>query len=185
MEPAYRIPLDRNEFAMLGELTAIMGLIDEEMTQLVTDLLEIDRDAGNIVMASTRLETNYGIWAAIIAQKTIDAETLWLVKYTGTEMSAVQKGRNDFIHAVFREDGGIFDRLVFDHVHFDTGTVKARRVKKDEEIDLTELPPLLRRAARLSCLVAHISHVMRGTPSPWNGKFDPELPPRPVEDGPR
>lgn len=168
---------------MLGELTAIMGLVDEEMTQLVTDLLDIDRGAGNVVMGSTKLETNCDIWAAIIAQNTIDAETLWLVKYAGTEMRAVQKGRNDFIHAVFREEGGIFDRLVFDPTHFDTGTVKARRVKKEEEVDLSELPPLLLRAARLSCLVAHISHLMKGTPSPWHGKFDPELPPRPDKSG--
>lgn len=99
--------------------------------------------ADHAAMGSTRLETNYKIWAAVIAQNTINADTLWLVTYAGTEMRAVQTGRNNFIHSVYREEGGIFDREIFDPAIFDTGTIKARRVKGSNEVDLIEYRHLL------------------------------------------
>lgn len=162
---------------MLGQLTAVIGLVDEEMTQVVTNLLGVDRDAGNAIMGSTKIADNTAIWISVIKQNTLDAETLGLIKHASREVQNVSEGRNDYIHAVFRSEGGFFDPAFFDPAIFDTGTVQARRVKRDKEKPLADLPPLLARACRLSCLVAHISHLVKGEPSPWTNKFEPPLPP--------
>jgi hypothetical protein len=182
MEPAYHIPLSKDEFALLGELTAIIGLVDEEMTVLVQELLGVERGAANVVMGSTKISDNTAIWASIIAENTSDEDLLWLVKHADIEVQKVSEGRNDFVHAIFEMKEGPFDSSVFDPAVFHVSETVARRVRRVNERPVCDLKDVRDRAARLSCLVAHISHLVRNEPSPWQDKLDPAPPPRPDKD---
>jgi hypothetical protein len=190
VRPAYQIPLNQDELAHLGTLIAIFGQIDDLMVQLVSHLLNIDRPAANVVMGSTSVETNVQVWFETIRNRTKDEDILWLIEQVRKEFPDVTMKRNGFIHAVF------FHRtmpipgvgMVTGGGGFLGGTFivrpapLARRYKKggpSQSVD--ELPKLIEQCSRLSCMVAHVDHLMAGNPatsSPWLERLAPTLRPR-------
>jgi hypothetical protein len=187
MDPAYQIPLPPKDLALLGELTAIMGQIDEEMTALVAILLQVDRDAANVIMGSSKVADNAAIWTNVIRNRSENEDLLWLVEHANSEIGKVSEGRNDFIHAVFENllmpAPVLYDSRGFGFTQggFRTIDVEARRVRKKKRRSVTELQSVRDQAARLSCLVAHITHLACGFPadsSAWLERLGPTLPPR-------
>lgn len=195
MDPAYQIPLTDEALVMLGEVTVILGQVDEEMVRTVSGLISTDRETANAVMGSTNMENNTGIWAKLIAQRTDDLETLWLVDLAMKEFPVVARLRNDLIHADYivtvdtdfgsltmrnlgvtarREDGR---RIVLGL----EGPVNARRVRNGKMTPAEEITGLRDRAGRLSCLVAHIGYLLahQSSHTPWRDRLLPTLPPRP------
>ena len=193
MEPSRFIPLSQEHLAMLGELTAILGLVDDEMVKLAEFLLKVDRKAANTIMGSTSVATNATIWAETIRTRSANEDALWLVKHAQEEVQAVSAGRNDFVHAAFETQtinfGGSFGSSAFGMETFgggsytvSTGVALARRVKTGKKTSLEKLPILRDRAARLSCLICHISHIVCGSDpetSSWHERLAPTLPQRP------
>ncbi|MGO4640305.1 hypothetical protein AB4Z43_17895 [Mesorhizobium sp. 2RAF45] len=102
MEPAFMLLLSNEQHAQLGELTAILGQVDEILIRTVATLLDIKRTAANRIMGSTRVSDNAGIWSELIRAKTTDLDILWLVTHALTEINDVSAARNDFIHAWFQ-----------------------------------------------------------------------------------
>ncbi len=80
MRPAYELPLNQKQFAQLGELTAIIGQIDDFMVQTVAHLLKVDRAAANLIMGSSKVADNSSIWATTIRNRTKDEDILWLLE---------------------------------------------------------------------------------------------------------
>ena len=192
MQPARHIPLSPEEFATLGEITAILGIIDDEMISLVGTLLSVDRAAANQIMGSTRVSENAKTWGAVINSRCEDPKVLWLVKHAQAEMKEVSSGRNDFIHAVFERPtvfrGGMMIGfgIGFGFPQAHAGPAVARRVKSGSPVPVAQLPVLRDRAARLSCLVCYIGHIATGnTPesSQWHNALSPTLPPWPEDRG--
>jgi hypothetical protein len=192
MHQAYSIPLTDADFIALGKLTAIIGQIDEEMVQTVCRILKIKREVGNAIMGSTKTATNGTIWKYLIEHATDDLDLRWLAKHAFDEMGAVSKGRNDFIHAAFYEaleTGGYIYSTSNEYVELppeSSEMTRAHRVRIGARTPISELPSLIERAARLSCLVAHLAwtivnpHPGRGDGrSPWLDRLGPTLPPRP------
>lgn len=207
MDPAYQIPLSDEALIMLGEITVIMGQIDEDLVRTVSGLIGTDRATADAVMGSTKVENNTTIWAKLISQRTSDLDILWLVELATKEFPAVSRGRNDFIHAdynvsvkvmdgvmattrnvgdTYRDKDGNRIRLGFQ------GQVFAKRVRSGKTTPISELADLRARVGRLSCLIAHIGYCMaphgRASPqhSPWLDKLGPTLPPRPHDwQGPK
>jgi hypothetical protein len=190
VRPAYQIPLNQDELAHLGTLIAIFGQIDDLMVQLVAHLLKLDRPAANVVMGSTNVEHNVEIWCETICNRTKDEDVLWLIEQVRKEFPDVTRKRNDFIHAVFFHRtaqiaggpmitggggsvGGIF---------VSRPSPLARRYKSNSPSrSVDELPALIEQCSRLSCMVAHVDHLMAGNPatsSPWLERLAPTLPPR-------
>jgi hypothetical protein len=190
MDPAYIIPLNQKELALLGELTVIMGQIDDMMIQTVQPLLGIDRAAANVILGSSKIGDNAAIWANVIRNRTEDEDILWLVEIATKEIKNVSEGRNDFIHAVFTTQvlakavgstsGAATVPIPFNEL-FERMPPTARRVRKDKPRSIAELTTVRDQAGRLSCLIAHIHLLMSGTQaeaSPWLQTLSPTLPPR-------
>ena len=203
MDPAYQIVLSDAQLAILGEITVILGQVDEEMIRTVSGLINADRATTQVVMSSTRMETNSDIWSRLIGQRTKDLDILWAVAHAVTEFNPVQGGRNDFIHADFAVElpvtlpGGAAtlsiershetyrrpngERVVMGF----QGPVVAKRIRSGKKTPIAELQALRDRAARLSCLVAHIGWAVsphgqgKLHTSPWRDRLVPPIPPRP------
>jgi hypothetical protein len=180
MKPAYPVPLEREELAQLGELTTILGTVDDQMVLTVAHLLRVSRSAANVIMGSTQVATNCAIWGDVIRNRTADEDLLWLVEIAEREVPPISQARNDFVHAVF----SVIRSMV---VHGDgrptvrASLAMARRIKGTKSRPVTDLPEGIDRAGRLSCLVAHIDHLMGGkqaSSSPWLERLAPTLPPR-------
>ena len=54
VSPAYSIPLSDKDLALLGELVAILGQIEEDMTLTVSGLIQGDRPTTEKVMGSSK-----------------------------------------------------------------------------------------------------------------------------------
>jgi hypothetical protein len=183
MEPAYTVPLDARELALLGELTVILGQIDELMIRTVQRLLSVQRDVANKIMGSTKFADNGKIWLTVIMERVSDPDILWLVNIANREFEPLSAARNDFIHAWFYAASGYFGTYFGNWFgrYFGRPFATARRVKRDQERPIRDLEPTRDRAARLSCLIAHIDHLIEGKPaltSPWRSRLAPTLPPR-------
>lgn len=179
MKPAYEIHLSEGELADLGTLAVIMGQVEESFSNVVQQLLAVDRATASIMMKASGAE----LWAAVIRSRRTDEELLLLVEGCLAERNAVAQDRNDFIHGVFdlRQFGGSVS------IGLGSGQVTrlggvlmktARRVSKDVERPVSELPGVVERAAQLSCLVAHVAHVATGgqsNDSPWLERIQPVL----------
>lgn len=191
MEPAFLLLLSDEQHAQLGELTAIIGQVDEILIRTVAHLLTVERAAANRIMGSTKISDNAGIWSELIRAKTKDDEIHWLVSHVMAEIQLVSAARNDFIHAWFQmtRKGGAWSSAfgnAFGDSWGGSPVLEARRVKSDKPRAVSELPDVRNRAARLSCLVAHIWHLLTQDPateSPWLERLAPTLPPRPQPDG--
>jgi hypothetical protein len=173
MDPAYEIHLNEQELAQLGKLTAILGQVDDLMVETIARLLNVDRDAANWIMGSSKVADNTEIWEKVIKNRTADEDVLWLIEHVKKEIVDISRSRNDFIHAVFwhltQTDGFSF---------FSQNSV-ARRVRNTTLRPVTELPEIINQSARLSCLVAHIDHLIAGNPaasSTWLERLGPSLP---------
>lgn len=189
MNPAYQIPLSPRELQCLGELTAIIGQVDEDITRTVSGLISADRPTANLVLGSSKVADNSNIWAALIGLRSKDEDILWLVEHAIKEITEVSKGRNDFVHAFFQH-GSVLSISVVEvedgHavVYGETEPVTARRVRNNKRRPIAELFDVRDRAARLSCLIAHIGWCMaphgRDHPehSPWLERLGPTLPTR-------
>lgn len=198
VRPAYQIPLNQKEFAQLGELLAILSQADDIMVGIAAFLLKVDRAAANVIMGSSKVGDNVQIWAETIRNRTIDEDILWMVEIVIKEMPGLSESRNDFIHAVFSHPMQILDdgSAVFGGpedgspaaVMTPTGPVMvtrrpplARRVRNIKTRAVSDLPAIIDRAGRLSCILAHIGHLIAGNPattSPWLERLGPTLPPR-------
>lgn len=182
---------------MLGELTAILGQVDDEMLGTVKELLDVSYRTAATIMGSTKSETNAEIWKRVITEK-IDAEKILpLLQHVKIESKAIAEGRNNFIHAVFEEvhevkdgppelGGSIVMRGISPRPRrLNNPDTKARKVRTGAYSDVSELPALRDRAANLSCYVAHIRLVVRelagferGDPerlTPWRDRLSPPL----------
>ena len=193
MDPAYIIPLNQKELTLLGELTVIMGQIDDIMIQTVRPLLDVDRATANKILGSSKVADNVEIWASVIRNRTDDEDILWLVEIAIKEIQAVSEGRNDFIHAVFTmrvlartigTSGGTPPippiPIPFDDM-FERLPPAARRVRNEKVRSVDELKTVRDQAGHLSCLVAHIQLLMSGVEaaaSPWLRTLGPTLPRR-------
>ncbi len=176
MNPAYEIPLNEQELAQLGKLTAILGLVDDLMIQTVERLMNVDRAAANTIMGSSKIADNSAIWKSVIKNRTTDEDIIWLIEHAMREIELTSKARNDFIHSVFSRTLSLADGFSIP-VH----RTVARRVRSDNPRPITDLPSVIDQAARLSCLVAHIDHLIAGNPgatSAWLERLGPTLPPR-------
>ncbi len=192
MEPAYQIALNAEELALLGEITVILGQVDEIMIQAVKRLLNVDREAANAIMGSSKIGDNSNIWANCIRNRCDDEDVLWLVEHANKEIQAVSTNRNDFIHAVFTprvvlKAGPAFDPKAFQAGAFQTFEIfnrlspTARRVRGKQQRSVAELTAVRDQASRLSCLVAHsgiLSMGISADTSPWLDRLAPSLPPR-------
>jgi hypothetical protein len=176
MDPAYEIQLNKQELAQLGTLTVILGQVDDLMVQAVAWLLNVDRQAANIIMGSSKIADNVEIWANIIRNRINDEDILWLIELAGKESAAVSAARNDFIHATFSHITQLADGF-----SIPIQIPVARRVRKTNLRPVSELPGIIDQAARLSCLVAHVGHLVTGNPassSAWLQRLGPTLPRR-------
>ncbi len=127
-------------------------------------------------MGSSRTADNSTIWASVIKNRTADEDVLWLIEHAIEEIKLTSKARNDFIHSVFSRTSYFADGF-----SFPSQQTVARRVRNASPRPITDLPSVINQAARLSCLVAHIDHLVRGnqaTTSAWLGRLGPTLPPR-------
>ncbi|MGB6730162.1 MAG: hypothetical protein WBE84_03265 [Xanthobacteraceae bacterium] len=196
MRPAYELPLNQKQFAQLGELTAIIGQIDDFMVQTVAHLLKVDRAAANLIMGSSKVADNSSIWATTIRNRTKDEDILWLLELAEKDFPDLSRDRNDFIHAVFthriQSVGGAavigLNEGQSTVINTATGPMiatgispTALRVRDVKEREMNDLTAIIERAGRLSCLIAHLDHLLAGNPattSPWLGRLGPSLPPR-------
>jgi hypothetical protein len=198
MFQAYSIPLTDNDFVALGKLTAIIGQIDEEMVQTVCRKLKVKRAVGDAIMGSTKTSVSSSIWKRVVEGSAKRKKIGYLVDHAMAEIKAVSEGRNNFIHAVFYEHlepGAYTYSTTGEYVELqpdESVTTKAHRVKGGKRTPISELKPLVERAARLSCLVAHIAWLVapafpkrKSTTSPWHNRLLPTLPPRPSRERPR
>jgi hypothetical protein len=176
MDPAYEIHLNEQELAQLGKLTAILGQVDDLMIQTVEHVLNVDRAAANIIMGSSKIADNSAIWENVIKNRTADEDILWLIEHAIREIELISKARNDFIHSVFSRTYYFADGF-----SFPSQSTVARRVRSASPRPITDLPSVIDQAAQLSCLVAHIDHLVGGNPeatSAWLGRLGATLPPR-------
>lgn len=189
MQPAYPIPLAPSDLQTLGELTAIVGQIDEAMTVTVSGLIQADRPTTDAVMGSSKVADNANIWASLIRLRSKDEDVLWQVEHALKEIQEVSAGRNDFVHAFFEQKLTSIEVMVSDGNSIDVygreGPPTARRVRsQNKQRPVTELQQVRDRAARLSCLIAHIGWqlaphgITDGGRSPWLARLAPSLPPR-------
>ena len=185
MEPAFSLVMDDARHAKLGELTVILGQVDEILIRTVQNLLKLDRQAANLVMGSSKVADNAGIWSEVIRNHTKDPDLLWLVTHALSEINAVSADRNDFVHAWYERSlgawGGRF--LGWASGVWGGGRIVSRRVRNTKHRLVVEIDGVRDRAARLSCLAAHIDHLIQGKsePSPWLERLAPSLPPRPPQ----
>jgi hypothetical protein len=190
MFPAYSIPLTEKDLILLGELTVILGMVDEEMVVAVSGLIQADRPTTAKIMGSTQIANNAAIWASLINLRCSNIDILWLVDHAQKEIAAVSAGRNDFIHAFYRErlpSGAYTYSSSNEMVELRPETSEnthAMRVRNSQNRPVSELATLHERAARLSCLVAHIGYKLAPhgegrEHTPWLGRLLPTLPPRP------
>jgi hypothetical protein len=176
MNSAHEIQLNEQELAQLGRLTAILGQVDDLMIQTVERLLSVDRTAANIIMGSSKIADNSAIWASVIKNRTADEDILWLIEHAIKEIGLTSKARNDFIHSVFSRTYSFGFWFVFP-----APQTVARRVRNASPRPITDLTSVIDQSARLSCLIAHIDHLVGGNPeatSTWLERLGPTLPPR-------
>jgi hypothetical protein len=166
--PGYSTSLNQQELALLGELTVILGNIDDKMIQLVAHLLNVDRPCANWIMASSKISDNSTIWAEVIRSRTKDPDILWLLKMADKEIQEVSAGRNDFIHAVFQQDTTIFLATAgFDNFApiYGRPPMMVRRVRRIKSRPFTDLQNIRDQAVYLLMLILHIDHIMAGNPA--------------------
>jgi hypothetical protein len=176
MDPAYEIHLNEQELAQLGKLTSILGQVDDLLIQTVERLLSVNRDAANKIMGSSKIGDNVAIWTNVINNRTSDEDVLWFIEIASKEIEVISCARNDFIH-------GIFSNVLqmADGFSVPSYPTVARRVRNTKFRPMSELPSVIDKAARISCLVAHIDHLIAGNPasgSAWLQRLGPTLPPR-------
>lgn len=191
MKPAYHIPLSDDDLKLLGELTVIMGQIDENMVTGITGLIRVDRPTANAIMGSTKVQDNANIWAMIIRQRHKDKRLLWLVDVAVKEFQALTTGRNDFMHAFYVEldektgtSRWAPNPLVWD----EAWPTHAKRVRTGKSRPATDIKTVRDHAAWLSCLIAHVSDwlaVGSEPPGPWLERVESRLPPHPDTRPPR
>lgn len=107
-------------------------------------------------MGSSKIADNSAIWASVIKNRTTDEDILWLIEHAMREIELISKARNDFIHSVFSRTYPAFWFI------FPAHQTVARRVTNESPRSITDLPSMIDQAARLSCLVAHIDHLVGG-----------------------
>lgn len=188
--PAYAIPLNAEGLATLGEIVVILGQIEEEMVLAVSGLLKLDRPTTEKVMGSTKMADKSAIWSALIDfHKPDDHDLLAWVDYANTQMQVSSTSRNDFVHANWwhriegrhPDDGSIFEMFLRGGTHLPGQPAAARRISKHVSVRKGEEMESVRdHAAELSCVMAHITHVVSHADepplSPWRNRL-PERPP--------
>ena len=193
--PSYETPLNKDELATLGELTAIIGQTEDQMVKLVAHLLKVDRTAANWIMGSSRVADNATIWSEVIRNRTKDEDVIWLVEVACREIQEISAGRNDFVHAVFQSPDYHLTMMYLSNIppsiplaYLPRLTPLARRVRKSKTRSVSDLPKVRNQAVYLLNLVNHIDHIMAGNAadtSPWLERLSPSLPSRPDKDAVR
>jgi len=199
MQPAFTILLNAEQCQHLGELTIILGQVDELMVRTITDMLDVPRETANVIMGSSKVADNSTIWSKLIRDRYTDPDLLRYVDFALKEIQEVSAGRNDFIHAYFalaslsgsgpliEMPGGLHEYAP----HPDNASKPiAVRIKTGKRTAIAGIKPLRDRAAHLSCLVAHIwdqtsrPAYAKSRPS-WLGRLDPLPEPPPPKRGAR
>lgn len=158
---AYDIALEDGLLRALGEIVVILGQVDDDMTRSLTGVLGISRDAANRLM---RTQDAIDLWASFMRGRVDHEDYDAAVSLAASEVKAVQRDRNDFIHAdysqAFKFQGNwVRVRGVGRGIAPDpTSTVLAARSRDQNTREATEIAGIRNRAARASRLVAHVVH---------------------------
>jgi len=208
VHPAYSIPLNIKDLALLGELVVILGQIEEEMMLTVSGLISADRPTTEKVMGSSKAADKSAIWSALIKSRTKDNAPLhaW-VDYAVQQLADMSADRNDFIHANWQhrvglrigegedvlgtEDGDTIElhlRITLPGLKPEKSVGIARRIQNFARSRPSEDIQAARdKAATLSCVFAHITHCVETGADPnecgsaWRDRLPPLPPPRPAK----
>lgn len=180
--PAYDIALEDGLLRALGEIVVILGQVDDDMTRSLTGVLGISRDAANRLM---RTQDAIDLWASFMRGRVEHEDYDAAISLAASEVKAVQRDRNDFIHAdysqAFEFQGNwVRVRGVGRGIASDPGsTVLATRSRDQRTREASEIAAIRNRAARASRLVAHVVHSVapHGSwdSSPWYSSVEPFL----------
>ena len=197
MKPAYHIALTAVEKRLIADLAAIQSQIEWLMQLSIKKALVVERDTARAILGSTNLSANADIWIRIMREDHPHEEVVAWAEYAFSEMAALAKGRNDFLHTLFGfvpPGGGGVDDLYFNWGHSDwegerSSDRMAVRVKSNIAAPLKDLRIVRDRAAYLSIAVAHVewtaSHDHTADDgSPWLRRLGGPLPPPKGEWGP-
>lgn len=160
-QAAYHIPLTTGELALLGEVVVIIGQIDDELARSLTGVLSVDRSTANSIM---RGQDAIDIWAGCMQGRCTHPEYPRALSLAVQELKAVQRMRNDFVHADYRESMlwlGQWITVRGQTASPDLGMpskVVASRTRDQKKRDSAELQSLREKAARASRLIAHVAY---------------------------
>jgi hypothetical protein len=206
VNPAYSIPLNENDLALLGELVVILGQIEEEMMLTVSGLIQGDRPTTEKVMGSSKAADKSAIWAALIKLRAKDNAPLhaW-VDFAIQQLADLSADRNDFIHSNWQHrvsvhlgsgnDGEVMvlgnerGEPIELHMRFtlpsprpEKSTGIAKRIQNFARSRPSEDIRAARdKAATLSCVFAHIGHCVefKCDPNETHSAWRDRLPPLP------
>jgi hypothetical protein len=106
VEPAYHIPLTERDLALIGEICAIQGQIEYLMQNSIGTMLRVSHDAQvSITTASPSLRALANIFINVARCKCIEDDLKALAESIFAQIEDLSKGRNDFVHAIYGEDG--------------------------------------------------------------------------------
>lgn len=158
MEPAFPLVLTNDDHRLIGEIVEIMGQVDEIVIQMIARLRAVDRAAVIKDVAGSVADKAANMKQAI-RNRISDPEILSLADLAGREMKKVADRRNAFIHALFKGD--------YASGYMEPGyqATSATNFRSQQKRPTTELDVLCVDATRLSCLIAHLDHLLK-TPEP-------------------
>jgi hypothetical protein len=180
--PAYRIALVSEQLATLGEIVVIIGQIDDDLARSLTGILKIDRPTANKLMWT---QDAIDLWAGVMKGRIDHPHFEHALELARSEVRAVLRDRNDFVHADYRNTFPLNGSLVTvrGSANFETLATPipavASRNRDQRRRDASELKGLRNRAARASRLVAHIAYSVAPhggwEESPWLPSIEPFL----------
>lgn len=176
-QAAYHIPLTAEEMALLGEVVVIVGQIDDELARSLTGVLNIDRPTANSIM---RGQDAIDIWAGCMSGRCTHPEYPRALSLAVQELKAVQRQRNDFVHADYRESmlwQGQWVTFRGQTAGPDLGTpskVVASRTRDQKKRDSAELRNLREKTARASRLIAHVAYAV-APHGKWDSPWYPSI----------
>lgn len=187
MRPPFHIPLTTREKALIGEVCALQGQVEEAMQDCVQSILGLSLKATLTIMGSNSLRVNASIWMHIVREKGPQADDVkWALEQASAIFEAHTTERNDFVHAVFSQvathtddDGERFQtiikttggplRIVDDANKVSTLPAIAIRTSSRKHSPVSRLTQTRNRAMRL----AHLTDFIREASSP--GLYAPSL----------
>lgn len=189
MLPAYHVPLNDNQFKLIGEICAIQGQIEWMMLNTVWFALGVNKELALRIMGSTAIGTNADIWIQCVRKKQRNKFLLAMAERAFADIKDLAEGRNDFVHAAyFARHADDPERQFVYIAHegmepLDEGVeAVAVRVRNQKTVSVDKLKTVRDAAAEISIRIAHVHWVtivqrkLKGTLSPWLDRLA-ELPP--------